>query len=138
MNFSAISQALCNLFSLPTGHHVSTLRLTYMLFAFPSTHGSREILNTFQLRVYFGIISLMGRGTTGVACITQSNAWHSITTHASAGSSYLGQTPGPLWNWSGSSQTSVLVKVSIQKAGEKDAEPHRPYGKRDHWCHLPV
>lgn len=75
-----------------------------------------------------------------MACITQSNAWHSITTHASAGSGYLGQTQGPSGTavHSGSSQTSVLVEVSIQRAREKDAEPYMPYGKRDHWCHLPV
>ena len=44
---------------------------------------------------------------------------------ASAGSGYLGQTQGlsGIGVHRGSSQTSVLVKVSNQRAGEQNAEP---------------
>lgn len=111
------------------------LRLTYM-FAFLSTHDSREMLITFQPPVYFGIISLMGGWQVWPAS-HRGNAWPSIKTHASVGSSYLGQTRGPsgIGVW-GHFWLTCLLKWAPR--GEKDAEPHRPYGKRDHWCHLPV
>lgn len=134
-----ISQALWDtsfFFSFQNGRHVSMLRLTYMLSAFPSSHDSWEMLTTFQPLVYFGISD--GR-VTGVACTTQSNAWPSITTQASAGPSYLGQTQGPLRNQSmGSFQTSVLVKVSIQRKGREMLNPTGLLGKEITEDHLPV
>lgn len=77
-------------FSFQNGRHVSMLRLTYMLFTFPSTHDSWEMLITFQPLVYFGISD--GLGDRCGLHHTESNAWPSIKTQASPGSSYLGQT----------------------------------------------
>lgn len=56
-----------------------------------------------------------------MACITLSKACHSITTHASAESTYLGQTKGScgIGVCKSSSQAYVLVKMIIQRAEEK-------------------
>lgn len=104
------------------------LGLNYMQFAFPSTHDSRELLITFQPPGLFWCLISNVR-VTGVDCITQSHAWPSIKTHASVGSSYLGQNQGPSGIRSmGSFQTSVLVKVSIQW-GERCLAPQALWEK---------
>lgn len=108
---------------------MSKLRLTHMLFAFPSHSwgpGNAEHLPAPSLfRCH-----IPDERTTGVACITLSSAWHSITTHPSAGSSYLGHTWSPSGSaiHVGSSQTSVLVILSIQRVGQEDAEPQSLVG----------
>lgn len=135
--WKVLTTAIKSFFRYLPGHgpHVSMLTLTYM-FAFPSTHDSREMLITFQPPVYFGIISLVGGWQVWPAS-HRGNAWPSIKTHASVGSSYLGQTRSPsgIGVW-GRFWRPCLLKWAPR--GEKDAEPHRPYGKTDHWCHLTV
>lgn len=69
-----------------------------------------------------------------MACITPSNAWHSITTHASVESTYLGQTKRPcgIGVQKGSSQAYVLVKTIIQRAEEKLTGATHRFGACEH------
>jgi len=77
------------------------------------------MLKQFQLTAYFWYHISDGR-TTGLAHIIPSKSWHSITPHASAGSSYLGQGA------SRGRMREMLVGKEIT-AAEVDGEPLTPY-----------
>lgn len=126
---SFISQSLCNLSYFKTRPHVSCwyYAVCVLLHSWqPENLDHLPALGLFWYRISDG-------RATGVACIPQSNAWHSITAHASAGSSYLGHTQSPSGSGvhRGSSQASVLVNASIQReGGDRRWAPTGPFGRK--------